>query len=101
VTVSLTVVHIRAAIPYPAPMATQPRAILLDMDGTLVDSFPGITAALNRALGDAGLPPVGASRLGRMGRVSGAVTPRARGVVSGARCAGGCGLPVRPTGFSL
>ncbi len=39
-------------------MAPRTRAILLDMDGTLVDSFPGITEALNRALEREGLPPV-------------------------------------------
>jgi len=37
---------------YPPPMLQQwPDLILLDLDGTLVDSFPAITEALNRALG--------------------------------------------------
>jgi len=36
-----------------------PDLILLDLDGTLVDSFPAITKALKRALGAFGAPPVG------------------------------------------
>jgi len=35
-----------------------PDLILLDLDGTLVDSFPAITEALNRALGAFGAGPV-------------------------------------------
>ncbi|MGJ8695937.1 MAG: HAD family hydrolase [Verrucomicrobiaceae bacterium] len=31
--------------------------VLFDLDGTLVDSLPGITLALNRALEEQGLPP--------------------------------------------
>ncbi len=43
---------------YPLPMGRRPGVILLDMDGTLVDSFPGITEALNIALEDEGMSPV-------------------------------------------
>ena len=34
-----------------------PRAVVFDLDGTLVDSAPDIAAALNAALGEAGHPP--------------------------------------------
>jgi phosphoglycolate phosphatase len=37
------------------------RALAFDLDGTLVDTAPDIAAALNRALADAGLPPVAAA----------------------------------------
>jgi len=33
------------------------RAIVFDLDGTLIDSLPDIALALDRALADAGLPP--------------------------------------------
>jgi phosphoglycolate phosphatase len=34
------------------------RALVLDLDGTLLDTAPGLTEALNRALADAGRPPL-------------------------------------------
>ncbi len=37
-------------------MRLQPDLVLLDLDGTLVDSFPAITEALNGALAAVGLP---------------------------------------------
>lgn len=39
------------------PPRLRPRAILFDLDGTLVDSAPEITAALNGAMREAGLEP--------------------------------------------
>jgi phosphoglycolate phosphatase len=46
---------------------TQARlAILFDLDGTLVDSAPDIAAALNVALGSAGLPPQSLMSVKRM-----------------------------------
>ncbi len=35
---------------------TEPRGLIFDLDGTLVDSLPGIAAALNAALENEGLP---------------------------------------------
>ena len=44
--------------------ATPPiRAVLLDLDGTLVDTLPDLHAALNGALREAGLAPVAAEAL--------------------------------------
>ncbi|MDX1430839.1 MAG: HAD-IA family hydrolase, partial [Gammaproteobacteria bacterium] len=40
-----------------------PRAVLLDLDGTLVDTFPDLIAALNHALAEAGLAPAGDTAL--------------------------------------
>lgn len=40
-----------------------PRAVLFDLDGTLVDSAPDIAAAADRALGDCGLAPRGIERI--------------------------------------
>ena len=42
---------------YTVPMA-HCRLLIFDMDGTLVDSFPGIMRALNLALADFGMAPV-------------------------------------------
>lgn len=39
-------------------MDAQPATILFDLDGTLVDTAPDLTAALNHALGCLGRPPV-------------------------------------------
>src|SRR5690606_28728990 len=36
----------------------QPRAVLFDLDGTLIDSAPDIAAATNELLGTYGLPPL-------------------------------------------
>jgi phosphoglycolate phosphatase len=44
-----------------AVFPTRPCAIIFDLDGTLVDSLPGIAAALNAALAADGLPPHPAS----------------------------------------
>lgn len=35
----------------------KPKLIIFDLDGTLVDSFPGIRLGLNLALADLGMPP--------------------------------------------
>jgi phosphoglycolate phosphatase len=37
-------------------MSRVPRAFIFDLDGTLVESLPGIATALNRALTAQGLP---------------------------------------------
>jgi len=34
-----------------------PKAIIFDLDGTLVDTVEDIAMALNKSLGDLGLPP--------------------------------------------
>ena len=44
-------------------MPTPPRAVLFDLDGTLVDSAPDLCNAVNRVLADLGRPPVALSRL--------------------------------------
>lgn len=41
----------------------RPHALIFDLDGTLVDSLGGITAALNAALAAAGFPTVGPDRV--------------------------------------
>src|SRR5512138_1993498 len=41
------------------------RAIVFDLDGTLVDSYAPITAALNAARAEFGLPPVPESQVRR------------------------------------
>jgi phosphoglycolate phosphatase len=40
------------------PMLRMPKAILFDLDGTLVDSAPDITAAVNELLAGRNLPPL-------------------------------------------
>lgn len=37
---------------------TRPQLVLFDLDGTLADTVAEVTLAVNRALGDEGLPPV-------------------------------------------
>lgn len=44
-------------------MPQPPRAVLFDLDGTLVDSAPDLCNAINRVLADLGRPPVALSRL--------------------------------------
>ena len=39
-------------------MAKRPRAVLVDLDGTMVDSAPDIAAAANRMLAQLGAPPL-------------------------------------------
>ena len=39
------------------------RGITFDLDGTLTDSAPGLTAALDRTLSEQGLPPAGLARI--------------------------------------
>ncbi|MBN9510486.1 MAG: phosphoglycolate phosphatase [Alphaproteobacteria bacterium] len=43
-----------------------PRTLLLDLDGTLVDSLPDLAASLNRVLGARGLPPFGLAEVRAM-----------------------------------
>lgn len=47
--------------PNPAemPPSPLPGTLLFDLDGTLVDSLPDLTLALNAVLAEAGLPPAG------------------------------------------
>ncbi|WP_182085409.1 phosphoglycolate phosphatase [Aureimonas sp. ME7] len=45
---------------------TWPRAVLFDLDGTLVDSLPDIHAALNQTLESLGEPPFTLEAVGRM-----------------------------------
>ncbi|CAH2603838.1 HAD-IA family hydrolase [Rhodovastum atsumiense] len=42
----------------PGPVAQWPRAVLFDLDGTLLDSVPDVHRALTVALARAGLPPL-------------------------------------------
>lgn len=42
-------------------MTGRPRAVVFDLDGTLCDSVPDITAALNRVLEEQGRPPLPAA----------------------------------------
>ena len=39
-------------------MSPSPRAVVFDLDGTLVDSLPGLQAAFNEVLGEDGWPPL-------------------------------------------
>jgi phosphoglycolate phosphatase len=41
-----------------AAIAPRPRAVLIDLDGTMVDSAPDIAAAANRMLAELGAPPL-------------------------------------------
>jgi phosphoglycolate phosphatase len=41
------------------------RAILFDLDGTLIDSYPAITASVNHVRGLYGLPPLGVAEVTR------------------------------------
>ncbi|WP_063647546.1 MULTISPECIES: HAD hydrolase-like protein [Streptomyces] len=47
----------------PTPMPTQPTCLLLDLDGTLVDSAPGVLASIHAALREVGTPAPGPDRL--------------------------------------
>jgi phosphoglycolate phosphatase len=49
-----------------APLLRSPKAILFDLDGTLVDSAPDITAAVNELLATRGLPPLSLSDIKSM-----------------------------------
>lgn len=42
-------------------MSRRPRAVVFDLDGTLCDSVPDLTAALNRVLEEQGRPPLPAA----------------------------------------
>jgi phosphoglycolate phosphatase len=44
-----------------APLLRMPRAVLFDLDGTLVDSAPDIAAATNELIATRGLPPLSLS----------------------------------------
>ncbi len=54
----------RKRIPMTAP-APKPRAVLFDFDGTLVDSYPAITASVNHVRSLDGLPPLEESTVRR------------------------------------
>src|SRR5436305_14872684 len=47
----------RSATPRP-DLPPPPRAILFDLDGTLIDSYPAITASVNHVRSLYGLPPL-------------------------------------------
>jgi phosphoglycolate phosphatase len=49
-----------------APLLRSPKAILFDLDGTLVDSAPDIAAAVNELLATRGLPPLSLSDIKSM-----------------------------------
>ncbi len=66
-------------------MARWPELILLDLDGTLVDSFPAITEALNGALATFDAPPVGLEWVRRhVGRGARALVTDAAAAADGA-----------------
>ena len=44
---------------------TTPRLVLIDLDGTLVDSLPDIAFCVDRMLTELALPTVGAERVGQ------------------------------------
>lgn len=47
----------------PSDLPTWPRALLLDLDGTLIDSLPDLAGALDDLTAELGLPPVTATDL--------------------------------------
>jgi phosphoglycolate phosphatase len=49
-----------------APVLRSPKAILFDLDGTLIDSAPDIAAAVNELLATRGLPPLSLSDIKSM-----------------------------------
>ena len=56
-------IEIRTASPVPWPM---PRAVLFDLDGTLIDSVPDITLSVNELLTSEQLPPLEEAQVRRM-----------------------------------
>jgi phosphoglycolate phosphatase len=50
----------------PASGRLWPRAVIFDLDGTLVDSAPDIAASLNEVLGRRGLPPIALDKVKQM-----------------------------------
>lgn len=47
------------------PELSQPRGVLFDLDGTLIDSVPDLTLCMNQALDEHGLPPRAPERMRR------------------------------------
>ena len=60
---SSLVIETRAASPPPWPM---PRAVLFDLDGTLIDSVPDITLSVNELLASEQLPGLEEEQVRRM-----------------------------------
>lgn len=53
-------------MPGSQPTAVMPRAVLFDLDGTLIDSVPDITLAVAELLASEHLPPLGEDQVRRM-----------------------------------
>lgn len=60
---SLLAIETRSASPAPWPM---PRAVLFDLDGTLIDSVADITLSVNELLASEQLPPLAEAQVRRM-----------------------------------
>ena len=60
---NLLAIETRAASPVPWPM---PRAVLFDLDGTLIDSVPDITLSVNELLASEQLPTLDEAQVRRM-----------------------------------
>lgn len=68
------------------------RGIAFDLDGTLTDSAPGLTAALDRTLSEQGLPQAGLARIATwIGNGADVLVARALRY----RCRAGCRVTTR------
>lgn len=70
--------------PLPTPLAQGRRAVLFDLDGTLIDSLPDLVAAVNRLLAGAGRGPLSAPAVKAMvGDGAGTLVERAFAAAGG------------------